>query len=196
MDPVKGVILTGNVWAAAHNELSVICLPLVFVAFSVKSAVQTAPGFSVNRRFRWWKWAPSSVLPSADSVKRCCWWHWRVSVKSCQGLLKNRLMLTQKALLSWQPRSETLRDLTLHFHSVHFVFFFSWKTWFSFKFTILLFLHISRLSAPPQHDTCLLLRAASGLLVHSFCKCCHHHHRMAVSHFSVSQSFQDKWKWI
>lgn len=47
-------------------------------------------------------------------------------------------------------------------------------------------------SSTAQHDTRLLLRPAPGLLVHSLGKYCRYRLWMAVSHYSVYQTIQDK----
>lgn len=50
--------------------------------------------------------------------------------------------------------------------------------------------------APHHHDARVLLGDAPGLLVHPFCQCHHHHHRVALSHLSVCATFQARGKRI
>lgn len=89
------------------------------------------------------------LLLPADSVKRVLLVTVTVSIKSCQGLLKNTFILTQTALLSWQPHPEThSRDLTPRFLYWHFCLFlscasFTWKTWFSSTFIFYIYCYIS-----------------------------------------------------
>lgn len=101
---------------------------------------------------------------------------------------------------------DTLRDLTLRCHciasSLLSLFHLYRKTWFFYyslsSFYIFLFFVTSLLFRPlNKHVTGLLLRSAPSLLVHSLCECRHHTHRMAISRFSIYESFQaSKRKWI
>lgn len=115
-------------------------LLVVIVAFGVNQLLKLQVKLSeLHHLFRW----------LLTQLKRCCWWQWLVSIKSCQGLLKNTFILTQTALLSRPPRPEThSRDLTPRFllHPSLFLFqrlIFHWKTWFSSSSFIYIFFYIS-----------------------------------------------------